>query len=329
MTTQTDLGQLSDRELEVLKLVATGATNQQIARALAISPNTVKVHLRNIFEKLGVQSRTEATMEAVRRGWVPVSSAVLGEAATTPAPEAVPPAIPLAEAPARPALTPWHRAYFILALVVVIVAALAPVWWQGTTRAAPSTPFSDRGQPQADRAPRVDVARWSAVAALPTARSRLAVVAAEGSDLRHRRGEYRGRDGRDGGLRPCQQRLAPGPQADPGCQRLSGDAERPSSTCPAARRPPAGSRMLEVYDVAARLARRRNCPGRSQAMPWPRWTARCLFGGWTPAVSRGDVHLRPSREAWTEGIPLPAPRAAAAALDKRIFVAGGFDGQAG
>jgi DNA-binding CsgD family transcriptional regulator len=59
---------LSDREQEILRLVATGASNKEIALKLLISPNTVKVHLRNIFAKIGVVSRTEATLYAIRHG---------------------------------------------------------------------------------------------------------------------------------------------------------------------------------------------------------------------------------------------------------------------
>src|SRR5262245_28469986 len=67
--------QISEREREILRLVATGATNQQIAQQLNISANTVKVHLRNIFGKIGAASRTEATLYAVRTGLVRVGEA--------------------------------------------------------------------------------------------------------------------------------------------------------------------------------------------------------------------------------------------------------------
>ena len=59
---------LSQREREVLQLVAQGASNKDIANALFLSENTVKTHLRNIMEKLHLQSRSQAAAYAVRKG---------------------------------------------------------------------------------------------------------------------------------------------------------------------------------------------------------------------------------------------------------------------
>lgn len=61
---------LHKRELEVLKLVAKGMTNKQIASELNISDNTVGTHLVNVFRKLRVESRTEATLYALREGLI-------------------------------------------------------------------------------------------------------------------------------------------------------------------------------------------------------------------------------------------------------------------
>lgn len=57
---------LTERELEVLRLVATGMNNREIAKQLFISENTVKNHVRNMLEKLQLHSRMEAVMYAVR-----------------------------------------------------------------------------------------------------------------------------------------------------------------------------------------------------------------------------------------------------------------------
>ena len=63
---------LTGRELEVLKLAAKGHSNQEIANDLVLSVPTVKAHLVNIFNKLGVGSRTEAVMHGLRMGWLVV-----------------------------------------------------------------------------------------------------------------------------------------------------------------------------------------------------------------------------------------------------------------
>jgi len=61
---------LTRRELEVLGLVAKGWSNRRIADDLHLSENTVKNHLRNVCEKLGAHTRTEAVTTAVREGWI-------------------------------------------------------------------------------------------------------------------------------------------------------------------------------------------------------------------------------------------------------------------
>lgn len=60
---------LSERETEVLQLLARGHTNKDIAQALFLSVRTVEAHLRSIFAKLGVGSRTEAALWAVQHGY--------------------------------------------------------------------------------------------------------------------------------------------------------------------------------------------------------------------------------------------------------------------
>lgn len=61
---------LTARELDVLRLLAAGKANKEIAAALFITEATVKAHVANVYTKLGVQSRTEAINAAVRRGLV-------------------------------------------------------------------------------------------------------------------------------------------------------------------------------------------------------------------------------------------------------------------
>ncbi|MBN1452888.1 MAG: response regulator transcription factor [Anaerolineales bacterium] len=61
---------LSSREVDVLQLVARGFTNERIAHDLQLSTRTIEAHLTHIFNKLNVNSRTEAALYALHKGWI-------------------------------------------------------------------------------------------------------------------------------------------------------------------------------------------------------------------------------------------------------------------
>jgi DNA-binding CsgD family transcriptional regulator len=351
-----ELPPLSEREIEVLKLVATGATNQQIARALVISPNTVKVHLRNIFEKLGVQSRTEATMMAVRRGWVSVpgsggvgdASAIAqqgsegagergsrgavatptgatGEAGVSGGFESV---------SVRPPIARWQRWYMLGAALLVIALTLAPGWLRGRGQAAAVSLFTDVGQPQAAPAARpAQVARWTPRSSLPEPRSRLALVAdtaklyaiggetADGVSDQVTIYDPQANDWSAGPAKPIA-------VANVAAAFLDGRIYVPGGTTATG----AVTATLEVFDpqVAAWTT--------AASLPAPRAAYALavtdgklyLFGGWDGTTYRAETFIYdPRPDAWSTGAPMPRPRAfmAAATLDGLIYVVGGYDGR--
>ncbi|MDP1711221.1 MAG: response regulator transcription factor [Candidatus Nanopelagicaceae bacterium] len=61
---------LSEREIQILKMVATGATNKSISNEIFLSTRTVEAHIHKIFQKLGVSTRTEAVTTAIRKGLI-------------------------------------------------------------------------------------------------------------------------------------------------------------------------------------------------------------------------------------------------------------------
>jgi len=69
---ESALDQLTERELEVLRLAAKGMSNQDIARHLGLSIRTVQAHLSTVFSKMQVGSRTEAVVQALQKSWLSI-----------------------------------------------------------------------------------------------------------------------------------------------------------------------------------------------------------------------------------------------------------------
>lgn len=165
MTESSSPADLSEREIEILEMVATGASNKEIAQKLHISANTVKVHLRNVFTKIDVSSRTEATMWAVRQGLVqPFPEGENGGESAVTEPGA---------AETQPRLRRWLWA---LPVVVILGLILVLVWQFSQPGAAGPQGTTGPDLP----APAVVTNRWQVLNAMPTGRSGLAAVNLEG-----------------------------------------------------------------------------------------------------------------------------------------------------
>lgn len=309
---------LSEREIEILKLVCTGASNQQIARDLFISVNTVKVHLRNIFGKLGVESRTEATLYAIRQGWVAVE--------TPPAAEAGEELLP-----SRERIAPWQRVVFVLTAVLVALIVFMPP--ARTVSNGAGGPFSDRTVAAFDTPSGTVTSRWSGKAQMPTARARLAVVSFEGKVYAIGGDTDEGVSGVVEAYDPLTDmwsRLAskPQPVRNVGAAVLGGRIYVPGGYDAMDQ----AITAVEVYDPST--------DAWSQVVPLP--TA--LFA-YALAVVQGKMYVfggsdgmryfdtvwiyDPAQDAWMAGAPMNEPRGfcAAAVLHDRVYVLGGYDGE--
>ncbi len=316
---------LSKREQEILTLVARGLTNQEIAKELVISPNTVKVHLRNTFDKLEAASRTEAIVKAAQAGWIQVSG--LDDE------EAEQPAVP-AVVPIQPPLRPWQRVYFVAMALLVVLALVGPTLFAQLQPMAAASDFSDAGLVRLGLPPRQAGGRWENLAPLPTARSRLAVAAA-GDLLFAIGGESTDGvtaavevyDPQTNGWLP--RAAKPTAVANVQAATVDGRIFVPGGTLAGE----AVSAVLEIYDPAADTwTTGASLPQPLAAYALAAYAGRLyLIGGWNGAAYVDQLLIYDvAADAWRvgRGPGRALGFAGAATVGDRIVVAGGFDGNA-
>jgi len=313
---------LSEREIQILQLVAAGKTNQRIARDLAISPNTVKVHLRNIYTKLGVESRTEAALCAVRQGWVEVDGMTVDNHAVGPADSDLP----------DPARLSWRRqAALVAATLGLLVLVLLP--YLGRANPTGTTIAVDHLSEVRVLGPRQLADRWATKAQMPTPRARFAQVAhggliyvIAGASASGPSAELEVYDP----IADSWQRKTnkPSPVSNVGAAALSGSIYVPGGY-------DAGGTVtttVEIYSPSTDTW--------ATGVPLPHPVCGYaitayrdelyVFGGWDGTeVVDTTYRFEPKTERWQILSPLPSPRAfaAAAIVDDTIYVAGGYDGE--
>jgi len=329
-----EITELSERELDILKLVATGASNKEIAQELFISSNTVKVHLRNIFTKISVTSRTEAAMFAVRTGLVihPPNLAVEkamgnGSVVFGQSIESIP--ISNIEAQVSPTSRKFPRwaSYIIIASVIgliFLIWRLSPGLVLFTKPTATALPPKNTSTP---------IPHWRKLAALPIARSNPALVAYDNHVYAFgglfSQGVYAGADRFDPqtntwiSLSP-----KPTPVFDARAAVINGLIYIPGG------RPDINdlhpTQTIEIYDTSTNGW----STGASLPIPLSGYGLVAfeghlfVFGGWDGEKYRNNVFsYDPNTDVWQERTAMPTARAfpGAAEAGGKIYVIGGIN----
>ena len=315
-----DTVELSEREQDVLRLVATGASNKEIAQKLFISANTVKVHLRNIYAKIGVTSRTEAAMYAVNTGYVASPGVMagtgerhsaMGEARFDDGQAGV------RRPPLGIAWSMWGLIVFVLVVVIGITGYLII---DNTTRV-----------PEQFSSP-ADIPRWQLMAEMPTPRFGLAVTSI-GAQLYAFAGET------ETGITGVVERYdpeantwfelqtKPTPVVDVGAVVIGGKVYIPGG------RTVDGhvTDVMEIYDPRTNeWAEGANMIKGLSAYGLIDFEGKIyLFGGWDGQNFVSQVYeYDPGQDAWREVDPMPTARGYVGTVSAgdRIFVLGGTDG---
>jgi DNA-binding CsgD family transcriptional regulator len=309
--------ELTDREREILKLLATGSSNKEIARDLFISSNTVKVHLRNIFAKIGAASRTEAAMYAVHSGLVksqaiPESTdgAVTGTAAS--------------EAPTS------SRPIIRVASVTTVLAVLIIVTVIGILLARQQANLGINTNPPV---PTLE-SRWQSLADLPVARTGFAATAYENKIFVFGGETSQGITGAAERFDPSTDawtELSQKPTAvsDANAAAVGGKIYVPGGKTASG----AITDVLEIYDPQVnRWSQGPGLPFALSGYAMASLEGRLyLFGGQNMEHDCLNTVLifDPDNDSWSEGTSMPTARSFAGAVvtSDGIFVMGGYDGK--
>lgn len=312
--------ELSEREQEILRLIATGASNKEIAHKLVISPNTVKVHVRNIFGKIGAASRTEAAMYAVREGVVERAETITsaegqdyidtnasGTTSTDTNPGLSSPSI-------------WVRLFGIALVATIIVSILtfSLPWILGSPEVIIPTAELPTSIP-----------RWQEVAPMSTARKGLA-VAGYGDFIYAIGGET------NDGVTGLSERYSletntwdylsskPVPVSDVSAAVIGGLVFVPGGKLSSGE----PTDIFEVFDPTTNTWQIRSAlPSPLSGYALVAFEGRIyLFGGWNGVSEVNSVYIYdPTSDSWKLGTPMPTARqyGGAAFSYGKIFILGG------